>query len=219
MWQAIIGVGMSAAAGAAARSATLSGAAAQNVTEEQARKALTRRYLIEKKTHEPFREVGEKAVPLYEQAVRGEFDVTQSPMYKMQAQMIQDEMQDAPAFVRDEAMRGLGVREGEMAKSRLMDQMKIGVGEAGSAGRSAISFGNAMTQSMQRGYGALAQGQLTANMQQQNTWMGAMESLSGLPAAREYSSYNSPFGGQDMNAQAKLPGGKTSSFTNYDLMY
>ena len=217
MWAAIIGVAAQAAGGMAAREATLSGAATQSATEAQAREALERSYQIEKKTHEPFRKVGEKAVPLYEQAVRGEFDVTQSPMYKMQADMISSELANSPEYVRNEAMQSLGVREGEMAKGRLMDQMKIGVGEAGSAGRSAISFGNAMTKSLQSGYGALAQGQLTGAMQQQNAWMGAMEQLSGIPAYMEQQSYfNKP---TNMNAQAKLPGGKTSSFTNYELMY
>jgi hypothetical protein len=182
-------MGAQAIGGANAAAATVEGAQAQAGIEKLSREAQKRRFERDIKEQEPFMEAGKKAIPLYQQAVEGKFDVTQSPMYKMQAQMIQDELQDAPEFVRQEAMQGLGVREGELAKGRLLDMQKIGLGMAGSAGRTATSFGNAMSQSLMAGGGALAQGQLSGAMQQQNTWMGAMEQLSGLPAYASQQNY------------------------------
>ena len=216
-WMALAGMGASAIGGVQASASTLAGAKAQANIEAMNRAAQQKRFETDIKRQEPFFQKGEEAVPLYQQAVAGKFDVTQSPMYKMQAQMINDELQDAPQFVRDEAMQGLDVREGEAVKGRLLDMQQIGLGMSQSAGQSSLNFGNVMAQSIQRGMGALAQGQLTSDMQQQNTWMTAAESLSGIPAYMSQQNYmNKPV---DMNAQAKLPGGKTSVFTNYDLTY
>jgi len=185
-WFAIAGAALSAAssasAGAAGRAATLEGAETEASIQAMSRAVQARRFKRDIAEQKPFMAEGKKALPLYEQAVEGTFDVTQTPMYKMQAQMIGDELQDAPEFVRNEAMRGLGVREGELAKGRLLDMQKVGLGMAGSAGQTALSFGNEMSSSLMRGGGALAQGNLMGSMQQQNAWMSASEGLSGLPA-------------------------------------
>jgi hypothetical protein len=66
---------------------------------------------------------------------------------------------------------------------------KIGLGMAGSAGQTALSFGNAMSQSISAGGGALAQGALTGSQQRQSAWMGALEGLSGYPAYAKQQQY------------------------------
>lgn len=181
-WLALASAGANAAGQGAAAASTIAGAKAQANIEAMNRAAQKRRFDKDIERQEPFFQAGEDAIPLYQQAVEGTLDVTQSPMYKMQAQMIGDELQDAPEFVREEAMRGLGVREGEASKGRLLGLQQIGLGMSQSAGSAALNFGTAMSNSLMKGGGALAQGQLTSGMQQQNAWMGAMESLSGLPA-------------------------------------
>ena len=172
-----------------ATKATKKGAAEQKRMEVAGQEAQKRRYARDIKYQEPFFEAGEKAIKPYAAALKGEFDITQSPLYKMQKDMIMGELGGAPEGVRADALERLGAREGEMAKGRLLDLQKIGLGSAASAGQTALSFGSAFGQSLQRGGSALAQGEISSSMQEQNIWVGAMESLSGYPAYRKQQQY------------------------------
>lgn len=215
-WLALAGMGVDAIGKQQGVAATVEGAEAQAGIEKLSREAQERRFQRDIEYQKPFFEAGEKAVEPYAQAVKGEFDITQSPLYKMQKEMVMGELEGAPEGVRADALERLGAREGEMAKGRLLDLQKIGLGSAASAGQTALSFGTAFGQSMQRGQGALAQGVLAGAQGEQNIWTGVMEDVSGYPA---YRAQQPRLQSMDMNAQAKLPGGGTSAFTNYDLMY
>jgi hypothetical protein len=216
-WLALAGMGSSALGKQQGMEATVEGAETQAAIERMSREAQQRRFDRDVEYQKPFFEAGEKAVEPYAKAVKGEFDITQSPLYKMQKEMVMGELEGAPEGVRADALERLGAREGEMAKGRLLDLQKIGLGSAASAGQTALSFGSAFGRSLQQGQGALAQGALSGAQQQQNIWTGVMEDVSGYPAYQAQQQYlNRP---PSMDAQATLPGGKESAFTNYELMY
>ena len=188
-WLALAGMGVSAVGKAQGVAATVEGAEAQAGIERLSRDAQQRRFDRDIKYQEPFFEAGEKAVKPYAEAGKGEFDITQSPLYKMQKDMIMGELVGAPEGVRADALERLGAREGEMAKGRLLDIQKIGLGSAESAGQTALSFGTAFGQSLQRGGSALAQGTMSGSAQEQNMWTSAMEGLSSYPAYRKQQQY------------------------------
>lgn len=217
-WLALAGMAMTAVGKQQGVAATVEGAEAQANIEALGREAVERRFKRDIEYQEPFFKAGEEAAEPYAEAVKGRFDVTKSPLYKMQKEMIMGELEGAPEGVKADALERLGAREGEMAKGRLLDLQKIGLGAAGSAGQTALSFGTAYSRSMQAGQGALAQGTLGGAMQQQNLWTSAMEGLSSYPAYAKQQSY---FKGQpaSMGAQAQLPSGQSSAFTNYELTY
>lgn len=214
-WLALAGMGMNAIGKQQGLEGTVEGAQTQANIEGLSRAAQKRRFDRDIKYQEPFFKAGEKAVPEYAKAVKNEFDITQSPLYKMQKEMIMGELEDAPEGVRTSALERLGAREGEMAKGRLLDLQKIGLGSAGSAGQTALSFGSAFSQSLQRGGTALAQGTLSSSMQRQNMWTDAMEEVSGYPAYRTQQNYLD----NDRERRSRPIPPRNSTFTDYDLQY
>jgi len=131
---------------------------------------------------QPFYKAGVKALPEYEKAVVGDFDPTKTGLYKMQAELMEPGLKDAPEYVREEAFQRLGAEEEQKAKPRLLDLMQIGLGAAGSAGRTSVNLGSALAKS----YGTASQAQQrtdqAASEIRQSMWGRAADEISGLPA-------------------------------------
>jgi hypothetical protein len=187
IWLALAGMAASAAssqAGAAAASAASIESAQASAEIESMNRAFQRsQFEKELARQKPFYEAGKAALPLYQQAINNTLDVTKLPLYKMQKGMIEKSFDaNTPEYIKENAMQQLGAQEGELAKTRLADVQQIGLGQAGAAGQSQVNLGTTLANSLMRGGNALAQGQLSAAMNQQNAWTKAANDISGLPA-------------------------------------
>lgn len=131
---------------------------------------------------QPFYKAGAKALPEYEKAVTGEFDPTKSGLYKMQAELMEPGLEGAPEYVREEAFERLGAEEQQKAKPRLLDLMQIGLGAAGSAGRTSVNLGSALARSYGTSSQALQKTGQAASEIRQSMWGRAADEISGLPA-------------------------------------
>lgn len=190
IFTAIAGMGMTAAGKQQGLENTVEGAETRAEIEGLSRKAQDRRFQRDIKYQEPFYAAGERAAGKYKEAIKNRLDVTKSPLYTMQKEMILGELgEDAPEGLKEDALSRLEAIEGEKVKGRLLDLQKIGLGSAASAGRTALSFGAAFGTSMQRGAGTLAEGMATRASGRENIWSGVMQDISGYPAYREQARY------------------------------
>jgi len=131
---------------------------------------------------QPFYKAGIKALPEYEKAVEGDFDPTKTGLYEMQAELMEPGLEGAPEYVREEAMERLGAEEEQKAKPRLLDLMQIGMGAAGSAGRTSVNLGTALARSYGTSSQALQKTDKVASDIRQSMWGRAADEISGLPA-------------------------------------
>jgi hypothetical protein len=157
------------------------GAAQANI-EAQNRAYQQKLFEEDIKRSKPFYEAGIKALPEYEKAVTNDLDPTKSGLYKMQSDLMAGDLEDAPEYVKEDAFKRLGAEEQQKAKPRLLDLMQIGMGAAGSAGRTSVNLGTALA----RSYGTASQtlqktGQEAKDIRQ-SMWGRAADEISGLPA-------------------------------------
>ncbi len=134
------------------------------------------------KRQQPFYKAGLKALPEYESVLAGDFDPTKTGLYKMQAGLMEEDLEGAPEYVKEDAMRRLGAEEEQRAKPRLMDLMQVGLGASGSAGRSSVNLGSALAKSYGISSQALQTTGKAASDIRQSMWGRAADEISGLPA-------------------------------------
>lgn len=130
----------------------------------------------------PFYEAGMEALPKYKAAVAGKLDPTESGIYKMRAGLLEEDLADAPEYIREKSMKRLAAEEEQKIKPRLMDIIQTGMGAAGEAGRASVNLGTALAKS----YGATSvagqkYGQAASEIRQ-SAWGKAADVVSGLPS-------------------------------------
>jgi hypothetical protein len=140
---AIGGGVLSKGAGQAAASATTeAGAESQARIEQRKRDATTREFNRQVARQQPYIDAGKMALPEFIEAIsnRGT-DVSNLPGTRIQSDIINEFLgENAPDFVKEDAMLDLNASEFEKRKGRLADLLNIGVGGQASAAGSRMNL-------------------------------------------------------------------------------
>lgn len=130
----------------------------------------------------PFVEAGRAAIPKYDEAIKGRGEPMNSGLAQMQKKMIEADTGSMTDHVKKITMQRLEAGEAEKNKARLMDLQQIGLGSAGTAGRSSVNTGSTLASSYARAGERTSNAALDRTVANQNMWMQSLDAISGLPA-------------------------------------
>lgn len=143
---------------------------------------------------QPYLEFGQAAVPGLEQGLQGGYDYTATPEYQFRQELGQNALRgalgDRYGQVAGETFgRGLNLDENAQAYGRLIDRVKVGQGAAGSAGQSALGYGNALASAYQSQAAANQIANMNAGNIMRDAYGRAGEQLSAIPAFIQQQNY------------------------------
>lgn len=178
-----VGAVLQAGASESAREASLAGAEAQARIEGRKREFAKEQFEKEIERQEPFRAVGEEALPMFMEAIAGRGDVSDLPATRIQGDLIAEFLGDeAPQFIKERAQTGLSAIEAERNKARLADLVSAGLGGALTSAGSRVDLGTQLGRSLAQQANIMGQGLQQSAIQRQNLQGQLLSNLAGLPA-------------------------------------
>lgn len=142
----------------------------------------------------PYAEFGLGGVQGMQQDLAGTYDYTQTPEYQFRQNIGTNALKGVLGdrygqYAGDAFTTGLNLDENAQSYGRLLDRVKVGQGAAGSAGQSALGYGNALANAYQSQAAANQIANMNAGNIRFNALGQAAEQASSIPAYIQQANY------------------------------